>query len=540
MKKKFKILLTACLLLLAVCGAAVSVSASTYYYYYGGTIVVDPSFPNSVFDANDHIEIPFTVTRYRTTNTSNRLSQYFCDVYGPDGRRESHNYGYLSDMTSAVLNWTVFDNTTPHDLGEYTVKYYTTTSEGSTCHFYVNTVSGSFGSNIKWVFNNATGELRLSGTGNMPTPRYASDIPWYSYEESIRTIVFENGITSINEQAFWYFPNLTTVVLPETLTQIGKNVFYNCPNLKTINFPNSLTQIGDGAFNKCSSLENIVLPNGLRLLGETTFGGTAIRNIVIPSGIVKLPEHLFNDCYSLETITIPKSVKGIGYCAFSGCVSLKTVYYGGSKTEWNRIDKWLNDELESVTIVTNQPQAPTPVTLADTQLKSLTNTSSGIKVAWNKVGNAKGYYVYRKAGSGSWQQIAAIKKSITASYTDKKAANGVQYSYVVKAYNGSSVGNGSTLSTVRLSTPAVTSCSSKSKAITLKWKKNTKVSGYEIKYKTGSSSKTIKVKKKAAVKYVIKKLNKGKRYTVQMRSYKTAGGKTYYSAWSGAKKVVVR
>ena len=198
MKKKFKILLTTCLFLLAVCGAAVSVSASTYYYYYGGTIVVDPSFPNSVFDANDHIEIPFTVTRYRTTNTSNRLSQYFCDVYGPDGRRESHNYGYLSDMTSAVLNWTVFDNTTPHDLGEYTVKYYTTTSEGSTCHFYVNTVSGSFGSNIKWVFNNATGELRLSGSGNMPTPRYASDIPWYSYEESIRTIVFENGITSIN------------------------------------------------------------------------------------------------------------------------------------------------------------------------------------------------------------------------------------------------------------------------------------------------------------------------------------------------------
>ena len=88
--------------------------------------------------------------------------------------------------------------------------------------------------------------------------------------------------------------------------------------------------------------------------------------------------------------------------------------------------------------------------------------------------------------------------------------------------------------------PTITRLTGTKKAISVKWKKNTKVSGYEIKYKTGSSSKTIKVKKKAAVKYVIKKLNKGKRYTVQMRSYKTAGGKTYYSAWSGSKKVVVR
>ncbi len=84
MKKIFKMLLTTCLLLLAVCGASLSVSARTYYYK--GLISIDPSFPDSVFDANEEIQIPLTVKRYLSNNISDFLSKYYCDVYGPDGR----------------------------------------------------------------------------------------------------------------------------------------------------------------------------------------------------------------------------------------------------------------------------------------------------------------------------------------------------------------------------------------------------------------------------------------------------------------------
>ncbi|MCI5860258.1 MAG: hypothetical protein MR023_10780, partial [Blautia sp.] len=59
-------------------------------------------------------------------------------------------------------------------------------------------------------------------------------------------------------------------------------------------------------------------------------------------------------------------------------------------------------------------------------------------------------------------------------------------------------------------------------------------------YTIGSSSKTIRVKNKAAVKSVIKNLKKGKTYTVRMRTYKTVSKKTYYSTWSAAKKTVIR
>ena len=43
MKKTLKMILTTCLLLLAVCGASLSVSARSYYYQ--GLISIDPSFP---------------------------------------------------------------------------------------------------------------------------------------------------------------------------------------------------------------------------------------------------------------------------------------------------------------------------------------------------------------------------------------------------------------------------------------------------------------------------------------------------------------
>ncbi len=74
--------------------------------------------------------------------------------------------------------------------------------------------------------------------------------------------------------------------------------------------------------------------------------------------------------------------------------------------------------------------APTP--------SKVTSSKSGITFKWAKVTGASGYIVYRKEGSGSYKELATVKGSTKVSYLDKSAKKGKTYTYIVKAYSGSS------------------------------------------------------------------------------------------------------
>ena len=81
------------------------------------------------------------------------------------------------------------------------------------------------------------------------------------------------------------------------------------------------------------------------------------------------------------------------------------------------------------------------------------------------------------------------------------------------------------------------------KSITVKWKKRSKVTGYQIQYGTNSKfrgAKKIKVKKASATSKTIRKLKAKKKYYVRVRAYKKVKGKTYYSRWSKKKAVKTR
>ncbi len=75
------------------------------------------------------------------------------------------------------------------------------------------------------------------------------------------------------------------------------------------------------------------------------------------------------------------------------------------------------------------------------KLSSASSGKTGITVKWGKVTSAKGYYVYRKTGSGSYKKIATVKSGSTVKYLDKSAKKGKTYTYYVKAYNGSYTGS---------------------------------------------------------------------------------------------------
>ncbi len=63
---------------------------------------------------------------------------------------------------------------------------------------------------------------------------------------------------------------------------------------------------------------------------------------------------------------------------------------------------------------------------------------NAVNLKWTKVKGAKGYYIYRKTGTGSYTKIATVKSGSTKSYVDRKAVRTKSYTYAVKAYNGNS------------------------------------------------------------------------------------------------------
>ncbi len=84
----------------------------------------------------------------------------------------------------------------------------------------------------------------------------------------------------------------------------------------------------------------------------------------------------------------------------------------------------------------------------------------------------------------------------------------------------------------------VTSIKGAKRSVTLKWKKSSDATGYEIyraTKKNGKYEKIKTIKNKKTVKYTNKKLKKGKRYYYKVRSYRTVGGKKYYSSYSSVK-----
>ena len=93
-------------------------------------------------------------------------------------------------------------------------------------------------------------------------------------------------------------------------------------------------------------------------------------------------------------------------------------------------------------------------------------------------------------------------------------------------------------------TTTITSVKAQSKAFTVKWKKKSGITGYQIQYSTNSKfkkgNKSIKIKNVKTVSKKITKLKVAKKYYVRIRTYKIVNKKTYYSSWSKKKNVTTK
>ena len=174
----------------------------------------------------------------------------------------------------------------------------------------------------------------------------------------------------------------------------------------------------------------------------------------------------------------------------------------------------------------------------------------GITVKWTKNTTCTGYYIYRSINGRSYTKVKTVKNQATTSWKDTAAkTNGNRYSYKLIAYkNVGGKSYNSSYSSVKtvyfLTRPSVSGLTnSGAKRMTVKWGRNSKVTGYQIQYSLKSDFskyKSVTVKGKSTLSKNVGGLSGGKTYYVRVRSYKTVGSTRYYSAWSTKKSVKIK
>lgn len=244
--------------------------------------------------------------------------------------------------------------------------------------------SGVCGDNLTWTLDE-NGLLTISGTGDMWDWEHCAYVPWFSYCDLIKSVVVEDGVTSIGSHAFEYCKNIALVKLPESVIFIRSNSFSNCDSLKSVEIPKGVETIESDAFAKCSNLTTVTIPASTIQIGDFAFyscenlksitvdidnenysndnngvlfdkemktliqypAGSTLRKFDIPYGVTSIAASAFISAKNLVNIVIPDSVDYIGYSAFNNCTSLTSVTIGKGITH---ID---NDTFRNCTALTS-------------------------------------------------------------------------------------------------------------------------------------------------------------------------------------------
>ena len=248
---------------------------------------------------------------------------------------------------------------------------------------------GMCGDNVSWVMT-ADGTLTISGTGEMADYGSLDDSnPWDGCRKYIKSVVIEDGVTSIGRYTFDRCMSLTSVTIPDSVTSIRYGAFMMDTALTSLTIPGSVTSIENYAFYGCSHLTDMYYdgygidwiaaggngsfaPDTVRFKedlygkgacgdnvtwrlsadGTLTISGQGrindydnednpmpweicrqyIKSVVIKSGVSGIGDYAFFYCDAMTSVTIPNTVTEIGDAVFCFCDALTSVTIPDSVT----------------------------------------------------------------------------------------------------------------------------------------------------------------------------------------------------------------
>ena len=150
-------------------------------------------------------------------------------------------------------------------------------------------------------------------------------------------------------------------------------------------------------------------------------------------------------------------------------------------------------------------------------VSSLTNTTGGIKISWNKVDGAYGYRIYQKTSNG-WKRI---KDTTATNFTDSAVSTNQTKTYTIRCIdkNGKTVSGFNSKGWSKKYTPVaptITRLSNTSKGVSVTWNKIAGVYGYRLYRKYDGGSWT-KVKDTTSTSFTDSGAKKGKKVTYTVR-----------------------
>ena len=210
---------------------------------------------------------------------------------------------------------------------------------------------GKCGDNVYWTLD-SEGTIVINGEGAMYDYYYLGNESPFSFKQSIKKVVIEDGVTAIGDCAFAFCDNLESITISNSVLSINMFAFYGCGGLTDITIPESVINIDRRMFEHCYSIKSInvdannknyssldgvlfnkdktelikypngaertayAIPDGIETIGYAAFVFAELRNVTFPDSVTVIDDYAFNWCDNLTSVTIPESVIAIGKMAF--------------------------------------------------------------------------------------------------------------------------------------------------------------------------------------------------------------------------------